>query len=142
MNVFGVSRRAGDSVSHEFQGCPPPAMSVVSGSHIVSSISADVIVCGTISCREGIRINCRLEGDIKAGGVVEVGPEGEILGDVLASDAVIFGSVTGNIVIDKTCSLEASAKVNGNITTNRLSMKPGASFVGSSMTGVTPCEDD
>ena len=56
-------------------------------------------------------------------------------GDVFCSDADISGSVKGKITVSQLLSLKASAKLDGDIVTNKLAIEPGCSFSGSCSMG-------
>jgi len=52
---------------------------------------------------------------------------------------LISGTINGKIKVTELLSLKASSKLTGDITTNKLSIEPGANFSGScAMAGTVP----
>jgi cytoskeletal protein CcmA (bactofilin family) len=93
-----------------------------------SIISADLIVKGTLSSAGDIELEGRLEGDIRAGGLI-VGENAILLGDINAEEAIIRGRVEGDIKARKT-QLCSTCHVEGNIFQEGLSIELGAYFEG------------
>ena len=59
-----------------------------------------------------------------------VGPDSKINGTIRCTSAEIMGFITGEIVVKDLLSLKASASITGNLTMGKLSVEPGARFVG------------
>ena len=72
---------------------------------------------------------------IKTKGKVVVGSTGIIEGDVHCQNADISGELLASIDVSELLSLKATAKINGDIVANKLSIEPGASFTGSCSMG-------
>ena len=64
-----------------------------------------------------------------------LGREGIIEGDIECKDADISGTIKAKISVSQLLSLKATAKLNGDIITNKLSIEPGAEFTGSCSMG-------
>jgi cytoskeletal protein CcmA (bactofilin family) len=64
-----------------------------------------------------------------------LGREGMIEGDVICKDADISGAIKAKITVSQLLSLKTTAKLNGDIITNKLSIEPGAAFSGSCSMG-------
>ena len=64
-----------------------------------------------------------------------LGPAGVIEGNVVCRDADIAGTLKAKISVSQLLSLKASAKLKGDIITNKLAIEPGASFTGSCSMG-------
>jgi len=64
-----------------------------------------------------------------------LGREGMIEGDVICKDADISGTIKAKITVSQLLSLKTTAKLNGDIITNKLSIEPGAAFSGSCSMG-------
>jgi hypothetical protein len=96
-----------------------------------TSIEGDVVSGGDI------RIDGNLKGTIRTRGKLVVGPTGTIDGEVTCQNADVSGSIRGKVSVTELLSLKSSAKINGEITTGKLAIEPGADFSGScSMGGV------
>ncbi len=95
---------------------------------VPSIISADLIVRGTLFSAGDVQVDGKVDGDIRAGGLV-IGEKAIIVGDVYAEEAVIRGRVEGGISARKV-QLCATCHVEGNILHEALSVEIGAYFEG------------
>ena len=66
---------------------------------------------------------------------IVLGKDGVIEGDVVCADADVSGTIKAKISVTQLLSLKSTAKLNGDIITNKLSIEPGASFTGSCSMG-------
>jgi len=98
------------------------------GRGVPSIISADLIVRGTLFSAGDVQVDGKVDGDIRAGGLV-IGEKAVITGDVYAEEAVIRGRVEGGISARKV-QLAATCHVQGNILHEALSVEIGAYFDG------------
>ena len=101
----------------------------------VNTIGTGTIINGDIVSKGDIRIDGTLKGSINTEGKVVLGDEGVIEGDVVCKDADISGTIKAKITVSQLLSLKTSAKLNGDIITNKLSIEPGAAFSGSCSMG-------
>ena len=101
----------------------------------VNMIGAGTIITGDIISKGDIRIDGTLNGSVNTEGRVVLGREGVIEGDVICKDADISGIIKAKITVSQLLSLKTSAKLNGDIITNKLSIEPGAAFSGSCSMG-------
>jgi cytoskeletal protein CcmA (bactofilin family) len=93
---------------------------------------------GEIKSESNIRIDGKLKGTIATAGRLVIGPTGVIEGEVICKNADIEGVLNGKITVNELLSLKATAKLSGDITTNKLAIEPGAVFSGTcSMGGVS-----
>jgi cytoskeletal protein CcmA (bactofilin family) len=93
-----------------------------------SIISADLIVRGALFSAGDVQIDGRVDGDIRAGGLI-VGEKAVIVGDIYAEEIVVRGRVEGGISARKV-SLSSTCHVEGNILHEALSVEIGAYFEG------------
>ena len=101
----------------------------------VNMIGAGTIITGDIVSKGDIRIDGTLRGSVNTEGKVVLGREGMIEGDVICKDAEISGTIKAKISVSQLLSLKTTAKLNGDIITNKLSIEPGAAFSGSCSMG-------
>jgi cytoskeletal protein CcmA (bactofilin family) len=94
-----------------------------------SVIGSDVTVSGDIDATVDLHVDGRVEGDIRCATLVQ-GPNSMIQGGISAEQARISGSVEGAITA-KELIIEASAKVVGDVTYEKLSIAPGGHVEGS-----------
>jgi cytoskeletal protein CcmA (bactofilin family) len=103
----------------------------------VNLIGAGTIIEGDVTTNGDIRIDGSLKGSITVKGKLVIGVAGSIDGEAICQNADISGTVKGKISVSELLSLKASAKLTGDIITNKIAVEPGAVFSGScSMGGV------
>lgn len=90
---------------------------------------------GDIKSDSNIRIDGKIKGTINTKGRLVVGPSGHIDGEVACQNADVEGTVVGKINVDQLLTLKATAKLQGDINTNKLAIEPGAAFSGSCAMG-------
>ena len=102
---------------------------------VVNIIGQGTSILGDINSSGDIRIDGTLKGSIKTEGKVVLGKEGVVEGDVVCQNADISGTIKAKITVSNLLSLKETAKLNGDIVTNKLSIEPGAEFTGSCSMG-------
>ncbi|MES3014209.1 MAG: polymer-forming cytoskeletal protein [Pseudomonadota bacterium] len=102
-----------------------------------SLIAEDVEIVGDVHFSDGIRIDGRIKGNVIARAVdgqtralLVLSEKGHIEGSVNCGDAVINGSVIGDLDIEHFLELQSSARVSGTIRYEHLQMDVGASVRG------------
>ena len=101
----------------------------------VNTIGAGTIIAGDVKSKGDIRVDGTLKGSVNTLGKVVLGKDGVIEGDVICNSADISGTIKAKITVSQLLSLKTTAKLNGDIITNKLSIEPGASFTGSCSMG-------
>lgn len=101
-----------------------------------SVFSKDLMVKGDVVCNGLLRIEGHVEGTVKGDGEVTVAEHSEVVGDVEGRKIIVLGAVRGNITARESVEVVASAEVNGDITTEKLSIEEGAVFNGKCITKV------
>lgn len=113
---------------------PAPFIEVTKLSSLIAEgveITGDVVFAG------GIRIDGKVKGNVigrqldgQAPPLLVLSDKGQIEGCVRCGDAVINGTVTGDLEVAHFLELQASAKVCGTIRYEQLQMDVGASVQG------------
>jgi len=85
---------------------------------------------GEIRCESNIRIDGSFVGNLSTKGRLVIGPAGRIEGIVNCQNAEIEGLVKGKLYVQQMLSLKGTAKVEGDIFTDKLAVEPGSSFTG------------
>ena len=94
-------------------------------------------VKGTIKFDAELNFDGKLEGEIVSeGGVLHLGKNAHIRGELKAKSIVVHGTVTGNITVSERCELKSTSELNGDLKATRIVIEEGAIFVGKSE--VTP----
>tara|TARA_B100001175_G_C19491854_1_gene633059 strand:- start:598 stop:1011 length:414 start_codon:yes stop_codon:yes gene_type:complete len=96
----------------------------------VNIIGVGTVINGDIQSKGDIRIDGTLKGAVKTSGKVVVGQAGIIEGDIDCNNADIAGTLNAKISVAQLLSLKATAKLTGDLVTNKLAIEPGAAFTG------------
>ena len=104
-------------------------------SSAINMIGSGTVITGDIKSQGDIRVDGSLSGSIETQGKVVVGQGGVVEGDVICKDADVAGVLKAKITVSQLLSLKSSAKLNGDIIANKLSIEPGATFTGSCSMG-------
>lgn len=99
-------------------------------SRLSSLIAAGVEIAGDVIVNDGVRIDGKVVGDVlsKPGvrGLLVLSEQGHIEGNVRVHDAVINGTLCGDIEVETFIELQANARVTGAIKYRTLQMTCGA----------------
>lgn len=107
-------------------------MARISGNEMQSAnmITAGTTITGDVVASGDIRIEGVLIGNLETKGKLVVGTTGQIKGEVTCNYSDVEGFVEGRITVFELLSLKATAKMIGDVITNKLSIEPGAIFSG------------
>ena len=83
---------------------------------------------GTIQADKDIRIDGSLRGNLHCKGKVIIGPTGYVSGDVQCENAVIEGRFDGVLLVTDILHVKETARVEGDVTTQKLVVQPGSVF--------------
>ena len=102
-----------------------------------SLIAEGVVITGDLSFDRGIRIDGCVRGNVVAhqvegqtGALLVLSDKGRIEGSVRCGDAVVNGTVTGDLDVAHFLELQSSARVTGTIRYQHLKMDVGAEVQG------------
>lgn len=95
------------------------------GREVISVIGPGMEVEGDCGSEGSVRVEGRVEGQVRAAKSVVVGEEGEIVGDVHTQDAVVAGRVQGTIRAASRVELKATCRVRGNIESGTVKLEEG-----------------
>jgi len=87
-------------------------------------------ISGEIKSSGNVRIDGKLKGNINIKGRLVIGATGFIEGDIVCNDCDVLGKIMGKISVSELLSLKASANIQGEMATKKLSIEPGAIFTG------------
>ena len=90
--------------------------------------SSTELMKGTMISSSDIRVDGRFEGSIITDGKVLVGETSEIVGDIIARSADIWGKVSGSVTIGDTLSLKNGCSLSGTAEIVKLSVEIGSIF--------------
>ena len=90
-----------------------------------SLLDAQLVMTGDLDTSGSLRIDGKLEGNIRRADTVVLGVGATMTGDVHAREVVIGGSITGNIHATERVELQATAIVTGDILTQTILVQEG-----------------
>jgi cytoskeletal protein CcmA (bactofilin family) len=96
----------------------------------INLLSAGTVVKGEIKLNGDFRLDGTFIGSINCKGKVVVGPTGSIEGEIICQNADFSGEVKATVKVAELLTLKETARYTGDITTNKLSIEPGAKFSG------------
>ena len=83
---------------------------------------------GSVYAEKDIRIDGTMKGTLVCKGKVIIGPTGTIIGDVQCENAVIEGRFDGIMTVGEVLHVKETAKIEGDISTQKLIVQPGSIF--------------
>jgi cytoskeletal protein CcmA (bactofilin family) len=96
-----------------------------------ATIGPSIWIRGDLSGEEDIIVQGRVEGTISLQqNNVTVGKEGRIKANIRARSVTVDGQVDGNLFGEEQVVVRRSARVQGDITTNRVALEDGCKFKG------------
>jgi cytoskeletal protein CcmA (bactofilin family) len=100
-----------------------------------NTIGKGTFLEGNVETYGNIRIEGKVTGNIKSKSKVALGPSSQVHGNIISQNADIEGEVKGKIDVGELLVLKATAVINGDISTGKLVVEPGAVFNGSCKMG-------
>jgi cytoskeletal protein CcmA (bactofilin family) len=100
-----------------------------------NTIGKGTFLEGNVETYGNIRIEGKVTGNIKSKSKVALGPSSQVQGNIISQNADIEGEVKGKIEVGELLVLKATAVINGDISTGKLVVEPGAVFNGSCKMG-------
>jgi cytoskeletal protein CcmA (bactofilin family) len=98
-------------------------------------IGSDARFKGEISFDKGVRIEGAFDGTIKSKGTLHVAEGAKVSADVEAANVRVEGECKGNLFVSEKLHLLATARMEGDLHTNRLEIADGAIFIGNVVVG-------
>jgi cytoskeletal protein CcmA (bactofilin family) len=95
-------------------------------------LSSDVEIKGSIKFQKELLIDGKVEGEINSEGVLTIGENADIRGEIKTKSITVFGKVQGNITVTERCELKSKCTLQGDLKAARLIIEEGATFVGKS----------
>ncbi len=114
-----------------------PSSKPSSTSYGLNSLVEGTQIDGTIKSDSDIRIDGAIKGKLTCTAKVIIGPTGKVSGEVFCKNAVIEGTFDGVLNVDELLNVRETAKVDGDVRTNKLIIQSGAVFNVSCVMGET-----
>ena len=105
-------------------------------------LSSDVEIKGSIKFQKELLIDGKVEGEINSDGVLTIGENADIRGEIKTKSITVYGKVQGNITVAERCELKSKCTLQGDLKAARLVIEEGATFIGKSevTTGTLPAK--
>jgi cytoskeletal protein CcmA (bactofilin family) len=97
-------------------------------SKLINSLVLETNVEGTIKTNNDIRIDGTIIGTLICQGKVIIGTNGKVDGQIQCHNSVIEGTFKGKIEVSELMVVQETAKVEGDVITEKLQVEPGAIF--------------
>src|SRR5438309_10201835 len=95
-------------------------------------LSSDVEIKGSIKFQKELLIDGKVEGEINSDGVLTIGENADIQGEIKTKSITVYGKVRGNITVGERCELKSRCTLQGDLKAARLVIEEGATFIGKS----------
>jgi len=95
-----------------------------------TSVDATSELQGKLRCKQTLRIDGRIEGEVECEKTVLVGEGAQVYASVEAEEVQVSGRVEGNIIARRKITLERTAVVIGDLTTPGIVIEEGAKLKG------------
>jgi cytoskeletal protein CcmA (bactofilin family) len=102
-----------------------------------NNLAKDVEIKGSVKFANEFVFDGNLQGEISsADGMLAVGENADVRGELKSKTVIVKGKVHGNITVQERCELHSQSQLIGDLKAARLVIEEGATFVGKSE--VTP----
>ena len=95
------------------------------------TLSSDVKIKGSIRFQKELVIDGKVQGQINSDGVLTIGENADIRGEIKTKSVTVYGKVHGNITAER-CELKSKCTLEGDLKAARLIIEDGATFIGTS----------
>ena len=93
-------------------------------------LNSDVEIKGTLKFTGELTFDGKLDGDITSEGVLNLGDNAVIKGNLNVNSVVLRGKINGNVVAKERIEIKAKTELFGDIRSARLAIEEGVTFVG------------
>ena len=94
----------------------------------LNALAKGTDVEGTVRCESDLRIDGTLKGKLFCKAKLIIGPTGAIEGEAHCQNAVVEGRFKGTLKVTDSLNVRETADVEGDISTNKLTVSNGARF--------------
>jgi len=107
-----------------------------SSNEFPTTLGADAVFKGQLQFEKGVKLLGKFDGEISSEGQLVIAEGATLTGDVKAGSVRVDGQVKGNLHATTKVQLSASARLEGDVQTQRLEVAEGAVLVGRCVVGV------
>lgn len=103
----------------------------IGGSNVINIIALGTRIEGKINVESDFRLDGEVVGDIVGKSKVVIGEKGYLKGTLVCCNAEVMGKIDGNVQVNNSLILRATAELKGDVRTKSLTIEPNAVFNGS-----------
>jgi cytoskeletal protein CcmA (bactofilin family) len=97
-------------------------------SNALNNLVQGAVIEGKVIAKSDIRVDGIIKGSLDCTSKVIIGPSGYIEGQIKCMNAIIEGRFEGTLSVQELLNVRKTAKINGEISTNKLIVEAGAIF--------------
>jgi len=127
---MGVSIRAKSKVNNKTEAFANGRSSDAVAEKPNCVVAEGTKIEGQFHSVESVRLDGALTGDVKCDKKLVLGKTGRIEGKVVSTDAVIMGTITGELHVTGSLHLNSTANIEGDIIAKKMTMDEGARYNG------------
>lgn len=114
---------------------PPNSPNGISSTGETCVISTGTVIDGIFKATENVRVDGLIKGEVKCDGRLVMGEKGRIEGNVHTQDAIVMGTIEGELKVQGTLTLKGTALIRGSINAKFLVVDEGARYIGECQIG-------
>lgn len=100
------------------------------------AVSTGTFVEGKFTSTENVRFDGTLKGEFSCTQRLVMGESAKIEGTVVVQDAIVMGTIDGQLLVKGNLHLKPTAFINGNIKAKTMTVEEGARYAGECKIGV------
>src|SRR6266481_2241322 len=93
-------------------------------------LNTDVEIKGTLKFTGELTFDGKLEGDINSEGILNLGDNAVVKGNINVASVVVRGKINGNVTAKDKIDIKTKAELFGDIRAPKLVIEEGVTFVG------------
>ena len=93
-------------------------------------LNSDVEIKGTLRFNSELTFDGKLEGDITSEGILNLGDNAVIKGNLNGKSVVLRGKINGNVTAEERIEIKPNTELFGDIRSAKLVIEEGVTFVG------------
>jgi cytoskeletal protein CcmA (bactofilin family) len=103
-----------------------------------SVIGENSVFDGTFEIKGNLRVDGKFTGSVQVTETLQVGKNGFVDADVKTRNAIVAGTIKGNLNASEKITLQSGSRLEGEMVTSKLVIEEGVSFQGSCNTAKSP----
>jgi cytoskeletal protein CcmA (bactofilin family) len=105
-------------------------MSTTPSGNSKNILNSDVEITGTLKFNGEMTFDGKLDGDIASDGILHLGDNAIVKGNLNVNSVVLRGKINGNITAKEKIEIKAGTELFGDIRSSKLAIEEGVTYVG------------